>query len=243
MGRKSKAMKAMKASKSFNTAGDRVERISGKEYISLSGSTTAQTYLIDPTGFTRAAEVATLFAFFRFTKLVIRVIPSANSGSVALGFLPGAGPDTPPSTLSQIISLPVSTVHGKYKTVDTNLTIPRSELVSKAQLPWFKSFPGTPAKQFEIQGNVYYVADASVQLMSVWEYEIEFQSWILPANSPALGMSPSPVKTLTQKTKSESDDAESSILLIDGATYSVKLSNNLNNCIVLKIFQSVKFFL
>ena len=107
-------------------------------------------------------------------------------------------------------------VHGRYKTVDTMLDIPRNELVNKAQLPWFKSFPGTPDKQFETQGNMYYVADASLSLICMIDYEIEFQSWVLPANSPASGQ----LSTSNSKQPpSGKVDKNSDLVIIDGMTY------------------------
>ncbi len=162
--------------------GARVETISGRSVLNYGAG--AAVSALSPALFSRAGAIADLFQFYRFTKIKVTVVP-ASSGfttSTVIGYAPGAVIDTPPNTQAAIIELPAAVWHGLGKTVDTVMTLGRKELVSDAQIPWFKTIAGTPDAQFEIQGNFYlFVAVGS---SVIYEYTVEFQSWNLAGNSP-----------------------------------------------------------
>lgn len=159
-------------------AGSRPEKVSGR---SLFTFTTTGSIVISPAAFSRALAIADVFQFYRFTKLRIKNIPTGVA--CTYGYAPGALFDTPPTLASQVTELPYAVNHGLEKTTDTILNIPRKELLGDSQIKWFKTIPGSPASQFEIQGNVYVVVPVTGVIMEV-EYEVEFQSWNLAANSP-----------------------------------------------------------
>ncbi len=170
--------------------GSRVEKICGRQLYTNTISTTTTTVNIAPVNFVRALAIADVFQFYRFTKLHLRITPYLNgagtvNNGLAAGYAPGAVFDTPPASVGDVVQLPIATYHGSAKTIDTLLNIPKKELLGDAQLPWFKTIAGTPDAQFEIQGNVYLVANAStIAVQIVIDYEVEFQSWNVAGNSP-----------------------------------------------------------
>ncbi len=164
-----------------NSAGERVEVISGRSTINYASSS-SNTLNIAPASFSRAAAVADVFQFYRFTKL--KVILPPNGGTTTFGYAPGAVLDTAPTTNAAIMELPYASFHSQVKTMDTVLNVPRKELLKNAQLPWFKTIAGTPDAQFEIQGNLYSAFSATAGGTFVIEYTCEFQSWNLAGNSP-----------------------------------------------------------
>ncbi len=163
--------------------GSRIEVVSGRSVVNYAAST-VNTLNISPNSvFPRILAIADVFQFYRFTKLKITNIPLDTS--VVFGYAPGALFDTPPANSQSIIELPMAVWHGSAKFADTILTIPRSELIKEAQLPWFKTIVGTPSAQFEIQGNLYTSVGAGANGATlVLEYTVEFQSWNLAGNSP-----------------------------------------------------------
>ncbi len=167
-------------------SGARTEKVSGRSLFTFAAT---GSIVISPAAFSRAAAIADVFQFYRFTKLRIKNIPTGIQNT--FGYAPGAAFDTPPTLASQVTELPIAVNHGASKTTDTILNVPRKELLGDSQIPWFKTIPGTPATQFEIQGNVYVVPGATGIIMEL-EYEVEFQSWNLAANSPFLKSNASP---------------------------------------------------
>ena len=164
--------------------GSRVEIVSGRTNVNYAATTSA-TLPIYPASFARCLAMADVFQFYRFTKLRVMVIPVDNS--VVIGYAPGAAFDTPPTTFASIIELPVAKYHGSAKFMETIMDVPRRELIRDSQLPWFKTVVGTPATQFEIQGNLYVSTGGGANGgILVIEWTCEFQSWNLAGQSPML---------------------------------------------------------
>jgi len=181
MGRK-KNNSSRQNGQNSRVAGSRPEKVSGRTLFSF---TTTGSIVISPAAFARALAIADVFQFYRFTKLRIKNIPTGVAST--FGYAPGAVFDTPPTLASQVTELPYAVNHGDAKTTDTILNIPRRELLGDSQIKWFKTIPGSPATQFEIQGNVYVVVPVTGVILEV-EYEVEFQSWNLAANSPKFNL-------------------------------------------------------
>lgn len=190
-------------------SGAQPEMIAGRQVFAQTASTTV-TIPVYPASFSRAAAIADVFQFYRCIKL--RVIAIPQDTNIIFGYAPGAAFDTPPSTGAEIIQLPYAKYHGSGKFTDTKLDIPRKELVSDAQLSWFKTIVGTPATQFEIQGNLY-VSTGATSSVVVIEYAFEFQSWNLAGNSPlSLVVKNTPKQKAVQEEPSET-------VMINGQTY------------------------
>lgn len=202
-----------------NPLGTRVERVSGRTLFTLAGGSST-VIPISPASFSRCAAIADVFQFYRFTDLKVHVYP--NDAAVTVGYAPGAAFDTVPATSGQILELPLAVNHGFLKASDTTLHVPRSELLPDAQIPWFKTIPGTPATQFEIQGNVYVVTPGAAGSIHGIEWTCEFQSWNLAANSP--------LETKGAGKTPGSDDSvvllekKPDVLVIGGVTYKKSLA-------------------
>ena len=166
-----------------STAGSNPEVISGRSVIFFAASSSNIVQISPNSVFPRAAAIADVFQFYRFTKLKVTVIPTDTQ--VVIGYAPGAAFDTAPTTGPAIIELPIAVWHGAAKFGETRMMVPRKELIPDAQIPWFKTVPGTPATQFEIQGNLYNATGAGANGGTiVIDYTVEFQSWNLAAQSP-----------------------------------------------------------
>ncbi len=190
--------------------GTRVEVVSGRTNLNYA-ATTAATIAIQPSSFSRCLAMADVFQFYRFTKIDVQIVPVDNS--VVIGYAPGALFDTPPTTAASIIELPLAVYHGAAKFNDTHLRVPRSELVQDAQISWFKTIVGTPAAQFETQGNLYLSTGGGANGgILVIEWTCEFQSWNLAGQSP---MVPKPLG----KKEPCCSDGISDAVVIGGVTY------------------------
>lgn len=188
--------------------GARPESVSGVSIVNY-GINTSNTLTISPASFSRAAAIADVFQFYRFTKLKVMIVPTG--ASVQIGYAPGAVFDTPPSTAAAVMELPVAAFHSANKTVDTIMPVSRKELIKDAQLPWFKTIPGSLADtQFEIQGNLYSVWAQSGGTLVI-SYTCEFQSWNLAGNSPLRSL---PIPTLSGIPSSEIEDQK--MVLVGG---------------------------
>ncbi len=189
--------------------GSRVEVVSGRSNFNY-GATTSATIAIQPSTFSRCLAIADVFQFYRFTHVRVQVVPADNS--VVLGYAPGALFDTPPTTAASIIELPIALYHGAANFNNSFLNIPRSELLKDAQIPWFKTIVGTPAAQFETQGNVYLVTGAGATGgIVVVEWTCEFQSWNLAGQSP--------LKSLSAPSEKSSDEGIKDTIMVNGLTY------------------------
>ncbi len=166
-----------------------IQRIAGAQLYN-STNTAVTTVPISPASFTRALAIADLFQFYRFVKIkVIQMPVTLNNitnvtNYVIHAFAPGSEFDTPPTTPAQLIELPRYIYHGLGKGMDTVLNLGRKDLLSHAQLPWFKTIAGTEDPQFEIQGNLYNLNNVGTATSYIIEYEVEFQSPNLAAQSP-----------------------------------------------------------
>lgn len=163
---------------SSRVVGARPEKVSGRSLFTYAA---ASVTTISPASFARALAIADVFQFYRFTKLRVKNIPTGIQST--FGYAPGAAFDAVPNLASQVTELPIAVNHGAAKSTDTILNVPRKELMGDSQIPWFKTIPGSPATQFEIQGNLYVVPAATGIILEI-EWECEFQSWNLAANSP-----------------------------------------------------------
>jgi len=172
---------AKRSKQSRKPKGARVETVSGRTLFTVAGGA-ATTISISPASFSRCLAMADVFQFYRFVD--IKLVINPNDATVTAGYAPGALFDTPPTTSGTILELPLAVNHAFIKSVDTILHVPRSELLPDSQIMWFKTIPGTPASQFEIQGNIYIAAPGAAGSIHYIEWTCEFQSWNLAAQSP-----------------------------------------------------------
>ncbi len=199
---------------SKGSPGSRVEVVSGRSNFNY-GASTSNVLAITPATFSRAAAIADVFQFYRFTKLRVITIPSDNS--VVSGYAPGAAFDTPPTTFASVIELPVAKYHGAAKFYETIMDVSRAELLRDAQLPWFKTIAGTPAVQFETQGNLYIITGAGATGgIIVVEWTCEFQSWNLAGQSPFPKV---PGTLVKDPTTPDASKGMSDCLVVAGVTY------------------------
>ncbi len=205
---------------------DRVEVVMGRQLFVYTGNTLV-TIAIQPASFTRALAIADNFQFFRFRRLRCTIAPTTGGSSFAttfaLGYAPGSGFDTPPSSNTDVMQLPKAVFAGAGKSVDTILDIGPSELVSDNPLRWFKTIVGTPDTHFEVQGILYGIASngTTFPVNVIIEYELELQSWNLASNSPFAV--PVPLKSSEQHTCSKEENGvvikNSDTVVIGGVTY------------------------
>lgn len=175
--------KRMNRNKAKGNLGSRVEVVSGRTLVPTILNSSAALPIAPVANFPRLAAIADLFQFYRFTHIRAYCMPAEVQ--MGLAYAPGAAFDTPPTSLSGILELPIAVAHGAFKTTDTVLTVSRKELVGDSQLKWYKTVAGTPAAQFEIQGNLYWVSGAGGTAPNfVVEWTCELQSWNLAAQSP-----------------------------------------------------------
>lgn len=213
--------RSMKKGKGKGPLGSRPESVSGRQLFSWALSTVSS-IPVQPSTFTRALAIADVFQFYRFTNLTIRILPEEVNAGVS--YAPGALFDTPPTTSAGVVELPLHVSHGAFKTTDTVLRVSRKELLGDNQLKWYKTIAGTPAQQFETQGNIYYYTGAGAGTVLVLiDYTVEFQSWNLAAQSPLAHPLP---QIAGEKMKSWADEmseknrkANSDLLIVDGVTY------------------------
>ncbi len=193
--------------------GQRTEIISGRSNINYASSSN-NVLPIYPASFSRSSGIADLFQFYRFTKL--RVIVTPVESTIFCGYAPGAAFDTPPANGPAIIELPRAVCHAAFKHTDTVLDVGRSELIKDSQIPWFKTIVGTPATQFEIQGNLYTNVNlgAGQGAILIIEWTCEFQSWNLASQSPMVKTPQEPIKEPSSDTKENTG-----IVIIGGVTY------------------------
>lgn len=209
MGKRSK-----KTSNNMNNLRSRAEVICGRTVFNFGA--VAASIAISPAAFARALAIADVFQYYRFTKLRVRAIPVTGGFQAVVGYAPGTI-DNPPNTISAIAELPYALYHGSAKTTDTILDIPRSELCGDSTIKWYKTIPGTPATDFEIQGNLYYSILVGGTL--VIDYTVEFQSWNLAGNTPKVSI-PTPVSGLVNEKVDEAKGASSTdVLIVGGVTY------------------------
>ncbi len=186
---KSRKMSMAKNGQGKSVSPNAIQRIAGAQLYNSSNASVT-TVPISPASFTRALAIADLFQFYRFVKVVVKQMPVTIDTSLGTtkyvihAFAPGSEFDTPPTTPAQLIELPRYIYHGLGKGVDTVLNLGRKDLLAHAQLPWFKTIAGTEDPQFEIQGNLYNLNNVGTAISYIIEYEVEFQSPNLAAQSP-----------------------------------------------------------
>ena len=187
MPRKSSRKGSNKNSKNSSiqsSAGSRVETICGRQYYSASVTTAGVAYALVPSNFPRASAISDVFQFYRFRKFRVTVVPQGTAnGSIAIGYSPGVL-DSAPDSFGEIMALPSSHFQSSARTIDGIMNLSPRELISDAQIKWYKTVDGTADPQFETQGSLYIVTDATTTVKLIFDYEIEFQSWALAANTP-----------------------------------------------------------
>ncbi len=176
--------------------GERLEVIEGQQLFISTTNGSVNTIPVAPSSFTRVAAIADNFQFYRCTKLRVKVFPAiedlasgaSNYGSLALGYLPGVAPDTPPANEASVLALPYVTFQSNGQTVPVWLSVPRRELVSNGVLKWYKTIAGTPDVQFETQGNLYsfgfWLTAPTIGINFMIYYRFELQGWSLAGNTP-----------------------------------------------------------
>lgn len=199
---------------------DGVEVIAGRNLLFLGSFNTAGVLNIMPSTFARALAVADVFQFYRFTSLRATLVPVqapplAAVSQTVIGYAPGAVFDTPPASYDNIMSLPKAICLGGNETCKVALNLNRKDLLSHAQLPWFKTIIGTEDTQFEIQANLYYMSNITASFSVIIDYVVEFQSPNLAANSPMGPMIKIPLATFQRMSSNLPKDAEDANIEID----------------------------
>jgi hypothetical protein len=131
--------------------------------------------------------MADVFELYRFTKARIVLLPSACE--FAVGFM-SSFTDTNPNTVGGIMELPCAQMLSAAETMRREINLTRQELIGDNYLKWWKTIPGTPADQFEIQGRLYFAATGTFTSTMYVEWEIEFSQWCLAAQSPYVLIDP-----------------------------------------------------
>ncbi len=192
-----------------SSPGERIEVVEGQQLFISTTNGTVNTIPVAPSSFTRVAAIADNFQFYRCTKLRVKVFPtiensasgSSNNGSLAVGYLPGAAPDTPPANEPSVLALPFTTFMSNGQTVPSWMSVPRRELVANGVLKWYKTIAGTPAEQFETQGNIYsfgvWSTTPTIGINFMIYFRFELQAWALAGNTP-LSIVPKDVSKLRE---------------------------------------------
>lgn len=133
---------------------DRVEVIVFHELIRTTLTAGGGGATLVPTQFNTPLTVSDGFALYRFSRLEFRLIPEGTrTQAISAGYYPGTV-DTVPANSSQVAVVLSSCVLGSAQTTPTEwVKLGASDL--RGYIPWYKTKVGTPADQFEIQGNVY----------------------------------------------------------------------------------------
>lgn len=168
--------------------------VSGKVFIQTSATTSAAAVALHPSVIARLVDLANAFQLYRFTSLKVEVLPSWRGTSVipGTGELYGVGyyndtVDTLPNTTQAISELAYSVVRPMGYVFDTAnssaisvmsvpsaFKVPRKFLIGDSPLKWFKANLGTPDSWDELQGNVIYRGESSIQVFMMWTYTCEF---------------------------------------------------------------------
>ncbi len=172
-------MKNSNSSK-VNNKGAKVETISGRTLITILNAATSGSVSLSPAAFPRAAAIADVFEFYRFTS--VRVTLPTSSQAYAVGYT-NQQFDTAPATIFEVMELPYAQRQESTCTVYHSFSMGRKELIGDGQIKWWKTIPGTPATQFELQGT-FYGAGGSQTLYLTVEWTVEFCQWNLAAQSP-----------------------------------------------------------
>lgn len=161
---------------------NRVEVLCGSCSLNYSAATSAN-FPITPSNAnwdSRANALADAFNLYRFTRITLKWCYPTTDSVVAC--LMGTT-DTFPTTISNAIQCEYS-AHGSLgQTTVSSLAIPRSFLL-KTPAQWYKTEPGTPDPDFEVQGNIFVVTPSVATIRIFAEYEIEFSDWAPTGSTP-----------------------------------------------------------
>ncbi len=171
-----------------------IEVCCGSDAIGIIAAGLTQVRLV-PATFNRASAIGDNFAFFRFTKVEFIIVPDIyNSAtdavsSLAIGYIGGVAPDTPPASVDDVLNLPNSRMHGYGKTVDTVFTVGKKLLVGETPLKWYKTVAGTLDSSFEDQGGLFlYLVKRGAGTLGNWvchvKYTVEFTGFLASGNTP-----------------------------------------------------------
>lgn len=182
------------SSRGFNKGFAAATVASGKVFWQISAGTTAGTLSLHPSNIPRLVDLANAFQSYRFTKLKVEVLPSFRSqtsipGSPQMYYVGYYNDtvDTLPNTTQAGSELAYSVVRPMGYLIDaTNSSaisvlsvpsvfkVPRKFLLKDTSLKWFKANLGTPDSWDELQGNLVYRAENSIEIhLMIW-YTCEF---------------------------------------------------------------------
>lgn len=162
--------------------GRQVESLSGN-IILLVASTTSTNFVLQPSDSnwgSRLNSLADSFQLYRFTHLRLRWIEGASNTVVSVSM---GTTDTFPTSNVLNSQFEYSELNSASQTTPTVLVVPRSYLLA-SPISWYKSVPGTPTSDFEIQGNIFFTC-GSAQSSNIWvSYTIEFTDWAPTTSTP-----------------------------------------------------------
>ncbi len=165
----------------------KVETICGRSYFTPFAASSSAIIPLQPSSFARALAVGDVFEFYRFTSVKVEIAPMpdiSTSTDFAVGYSNQTF-DTAPTSVAEVIELPIAKLQVRGSTVYRVLELSRQELLSDGPLKWYKTIVGTPSALFETQGNIYIAALGATSVGSlVVEWTVEFSQWNLAAQSP-----------------------------------------------------------
>jgi predicted secreted protein len=171
-----------------NLRHDRIEKVVFHDAIATSLTSGAGSVTINPTQFNTLNSVCESFALYKFSRIEFRLHPTGTrTHAQAAGYYPGTV-DTAPTSDVAIMRNLSSVALGTSTTVPTEWVRLNSEDL-KGYIPWYKTKVGTPANEFETQGNIYLYGIASELYYLEIRGVCEFKNQVDIAQTPALAPS------------------------------------------------------
>ncbi len=167
----------MKKAPSMSQNGSSVETVAGRSYISQA---TGSVSLSPNSSFPRLLAMADVFTFYRFTRIQVTLVPL---GAEQVVCYINQGVDTIPATIPAAVEMPYMCYNSANQSTNSVMKLGRKELIGDNSIKWWKTIPGTPDAQWEIQGYLYNQRGTGSNIFLV-EWEVEFSQWNLAGNSP-----------------------------------------------------------
>lgn len=157
---------------------------------------------------TRLAAIADAFQWYRFSKLMVTLLPATtatNDTDASVGYIPRI-PNSAPTLHSELVSLPASAVKGRGQSVPAKMLVSRAILFGDAPIKWYQTKVGTEDAQWEVQGQYIFAANVvSAAVLTSQVYTVEgvcdFKGRSALTQTP-LYKQPKPLPLATQKESS-----------------------------------------
>lgn len=161
----------------------RVETVSGADFLTVINAGTSGVVNIRPSTFTRALALADNFNMYRFVSVEVCFL-AATTASVTCGYVPGVLDNGPTSTAG-VANLEASNVSFGEQTVPSFVRLRRNLLVRDGASKWWKTIASANVEDWEeIQGQVYFAANASATELAFFRWTMELTGWATAASTP-----------------------------------------------------------